>query len=247
MPKLPLACAPEAAFSGGPGLADAMASAVVSLLAGVVGAAFAAAVAAQWVRARRPYQLAWGLGLAAYGAAALVEAAGIAWGWSEPLYRAYFPLAAANVGLLGLGTILLVAPRRAAAAGVVLVSGLVLVATLGQFLVDIDPVTLATSDPGADPIPRWTAARVAFLLLNVAGGLALIGGAFWSWWRTRRAGVLLIGVGALLPFMGGSLSTIFAFDARALLQFVGIAVMFVGYLQGREARRPAAAGEPASS
>ena len=218
-----------------------MASPVVSLLAGILGLAFAGLVAAQWWRARRPYQLAWGLGLLAYGGAALTEAAGVAFGWTAPLYRLYFPLAAANVGLLGLGTVLLVAPRRVAAAAGALVALLVLLAAAGQFLVTLDPADLATDDPGADPIPRWTPARVAFLLLNVAGGLALIGGALWSWSRTRRAGVLLIGVGAMLPFLGGTLSTLFGVDLRHLLQFLGIAVMFAGYLQGREGRpaRPA--------
>ena len=212
-----------------------MASAwVVSLLAGLVGAAFAATVAAQYARAHRPYQLAWAAGLAAYAGAALLEAAGVGIGWTPLLYRLYFPLAAGTVGLLGLGTVLLVLPRRVALGSTLLVLALIAIAALAplaQPLPDALP-----PDVGAKAVPFPNPGRFAFLVLNVAGGLALIVGALWSWWTTRRAGVLLIGVGAMAPFLGGTLSTLSAFDLRALLQFIGIAVMFAGYLQGRESR-----------
>src|SRR5581483_10576273 len=76
------------------------------------------------------------------------------------------------------------------------------------------------------------------------GGLALIVGALWSWWRTRRAGVLLIGLGAMLPFAGGSLSDLLHADVRVLLQLLGIVVMFAGFLQGREVPSRAAVAVP---
>lgn len=207
---------------------------VVSFLAGAIGAAFAAAVALQYARARRPYQLAWGLGLAAYAAAGLLEAAGTLWGWTPPLYRSYFPLAAGTVGLLGLGTLLLVLPSRHGAWLSWLVAALIALAALAPLFAPLpDPIPV---DVGARGVPFSNPGRIAFLVLNIAGGLALIGGALVSWWRTRRAGVLLIGVGAMLPFLGGSLSTLFDIELRPVLQFLGIAVMFAGYLQGREAR-----------
>jgi hypothetical protein len=219
---------------------------LLPLLAGVLSAAFAALVWRGYARSRRPHQLAWGAGLTAYALASLIEAWVAYRSWSVPLYRAYFPLAAATVGLLGVGTIYLLGARRGAHAFATLILALLAVALLGQLLVPVTPAGLAGrgNDLGAAPIPFPNAGRIAFLVVNVVGGLALIVGAVWSWWRTRRLGVLLIGLGAMLPFAGGSLQTLALLDDRVVLQFLGIAVMFAGYLQGREAGRRAADASP---
>ena len=215
---------------------------VIPFLAGAVAALFAAKVWGQWSVRRRPHQLAWGIGLALYSLASFVEAYVGSAGWNEPAYRLFFAAAGANVGFLGLGTILLTRPGawgRAFAIFVVIAS---LTAAIAQFAVPLAGIELAHT---ADPIPFTSPARWSFLLLNILGGLALIGGAILSWWQTRAAGVLLIGVGAMMPFVGGSLSTIEVVDMRVLLTFVGIVLMYVGYLRGRETLPPGAAKRPA--
>lgn len=231
---------------------------VVPLLAGIVAAVFAAKVWGQWSVRRRPYQLAWAVGLTLYAIATFVDAYVAASGWTVPAYRLFFAVAAGNVGFLGLGTILLARSGVWGRVFAVLVVAGALVATFAQLAVPLTtqtpviidgetrPLAEWGSDLGAKPIPFSNPARVSFLALNVVGGLALIGGAVLSWWQTRRVGVLLIGVGAMLPFLGGSLSTLFAIDLRVLMQFLGIVVMFVGYLRGQEASPPAAAGAPAA-
>lgn len=216
---------------------------LVPLLAGVVSALFAAMVWGQFSARGRPFQLAWALGLTAYAAASLVEAYVSQAPWTVALYRAYFPLAAATVGLLGLGSVLLARVNAWTALYAALTGVAIVVALVGPFALPLDASAFADAGPGlgATPVPFSNPGRVAFLALNVAGGLALIGGALWSWARTRRAGVLLIGVGAMLPFAGGSLSDLTRLDLRVLLQLLGIVVMFAGYLQGREAPAPARA------
>lgn len=225
----------------------------VPLLAGLVAGVFAAKVWGQWSVRRRPHQLAWATGLTLYAVATLLDAYVATEGWSVGVYRLFFAVAASNVGFLGLGTVLLARSGAWGRAFALVVVALALVAALGQLAVPLDaqqPVTIEGetrplaawgSDLGARPVPFPHPARLAFLSLNVLGGLALIGGALLSWWQTRRAGVLLIAVGALLPFLGGSLSTLFALDLRVVLQFLGIGVMFLGYVRGRESL-PAQAG-----
>jgi len=100
---------------------------------------------------------------------------------------------------------------------------------------------------GAKAVPFPHPARLASLVMNVAGGLALVGGALWSWWQTRAAGLLLIGLGALLPFMGGTLSTLGLGQARIAAQFLGILVMFAGYLAGTAGARRARSGAAAAA
>lgn len=237
----------------------AAAGAVLPLLAGVVGAAFAAAVWSAWAKKRRPHQLAWALGLSAYAFVALVEAYVAVRGWEIPLYRAYFTFAGGNVGLLGLGTIYLLRSPRAGHAFAVLVIAAVAVVALAQLAVPLALDTPVTSEGETKPLDDWgttlggkaipfpNPARIAFLVLNIVGGLALIVGALASWWQSRAAGVLLIGVGACFPFLGGSLSSLGVVEARVLTQFVGIAIMFVGYLAGSAAARPPARNGAAAS
>lgn len=235
-------------------------SPILPLLAALVSATFAGLVWRAFAarQGRRSHQLLWALGLSAYALASLVDAY-VAWrGWSVPLYVAYLAGAGGNVGLLGAGTILLLRSRKrlGEAFAVLAVAG-ILVIVVGAALSNIDITALALQGQGAGLAPlgddaAGKAARIAFILESSLGGLALIGGALWSGWQNKRAGVLLIGVGALLVAMGGTIEGLVsryathaeeaALAARLATQLLGIAVMFVGYLQGRDAaagpRRP---------
>jgi hypothetical protein len=67
----------------------------------------------QWRDRRKPYQLIWALGMLWYGLSAGTEYLGGAFGWSEPLYRAWYLIGAIWVaGWLGLGTAFLLAKTR---------------------------------------------------------------------------------------------------------------------------------------
>ncbi len=67
----------------------------------------------QWLERRRPYQLIWTLGMVWYGIAAGTEFLGESFGWSEPLYRAWYLFGAVYVAAwLGLGTMYLLGKTR---------------------------------------------------------------------------------------------------------------------------------------
>jgi hypothetical protein len=67
----------------------------------------------QWWERRRPYQLIWAIGMLWYAISAGTEFLGGAFGWSEPLYRAWYLIGAIWVaGWLGLGTVMLLAKTR---------------------------------------------------------------------------------------------------------------------------------------
>src|SRR3989442_14972828 len=60
---------------------------------------------------RRPYQLAWSLGLGLYGAAAFLQFLAEAYGWSVPTYKVYYLIAALLVAVLGIGSTFLLHRR----------------------------------------------------------------------------------------------------------------------------------------
>jgi hypothetical protein len=74
---------------------------------------FALMLLDQWRTRHRPYQLVWALGMLWYGLSAGTEWMGGAFGWSEPLYRAWYLIGAVWVAAwLGLGTVYLLARTR---------------------------------------------------------------------------------------------------------------------------------------
>jgi hypothetical protein len=86
---------------------------VLPFLSSVLSFAFAALVGDQWLRRRQPYQLVWTIGLLWYGISAGTEFVGSAFGWSEPLYRAWYLIGAFGVAAyLGLGTVYLLNRTR---------------------------------------------------------------------------------------------------------------------------------------
>ncbi|HUR70143.1 MAG TPA: hypothetical protein VM370_12940 [Candidatus Thermoplasmatota archaeon] len=234
---------------------------IVPFLAGTVAAIFAARVWGQWVVQKRASNLAWALGLSLYALAALLESLAAARGWTFATYATYLVAASANVGAMGAGTLYLARGRRAVAhvfAFFVVVAALVVLAA--PFLAPPEFAGAGT-DLGLDglgPGGPHLAGRIAFIALSALGGVALIGGALWSSWQTRRLGVLLIGLGALVVASGGSIAALAArapaqalaqaptTDIRLATQAIGIFVMFIGYLRGRDALPPAQARAPAN-
>jgi hypothetical protein len=79
----------------------------------VLSFAFAAMVFDQWWQRRQAFQLVWAIGLLWYGISAGCEFIGSAFGWSEPLYRAWYLIGALFVAAyLGAGTVYLLSKTR---------------------------------------------------------------------------------------------------------------------------------------
>ena len=86
---------------------------VLPLASSTLSFLFAAALLDQWRERRRPYQLIWAIGMLWYALSAGTEFLGGAFGWSEPLYRAWYLIGAVWVaGWLGLGTVYLLGRTR---------------------------------------------------------------------------------------------------------------------------------------
>ena len=86
---------------------------LLPFLSSALSFVFALFLLDQWVERRRSYQLIWTLGMGWYGISAGTEFWGGAFGWSEPLYRAWYLIGAFYVAAwLGLGTMLLLGKTR---------------------------------------------------------------------------------------------------------------------------------------
>lgn len=207
------------------------------MLASVVGGAFAAVVGRQYLSRRKSYQAIWAVALAMFAMAALFEAAGQAFGWSDATYKGYYLFGGVlNVGWLGLGSLTLLTSPQAGRFAVI-VMGAVSVVGLAVVLAAHTDSTLLKADVparGAISVPA-----VLPLVTNLGGSILLIGGAAWSAWKAWRAGaprnrVLGLGIiaaGAFIVAGGHSYAqSRGVYLAQPFSEAVGVAAMFAGYL-----------------
>jgi hypothetical protein len=225
---------------------------VAAIAASVISAAFAAVVFVRFRMSGRPAFAAWTAGLAIFAAAAGCQAVGEHFGFSAPIFRAFYLLGGVlGVIWLSMGTLFLLAPRRlagrvAAALGIVTV-----VLAVDAALVPVDTSRLDTAAGVlGDAIAHGSLLQLGAVILNILGTLILVGGSAWSAYRLIRdhggvdrvvcnvlltAGAFVIAAGfSAAKLAGGSLDTLGVYEA------VGIAVMFAGFLSLGRLRRPAA-------
>jgi hypothetical protein len=224
---------------------------VLPVVAAAAAAAFAVAVLRQYARRRRPYQLAWGVALAMFALASAALAVGVAAGWTPLRFKVYYLFGAIlNVPWLALGTVLLLARRRAIRIGylaaLVLFS---LASAVAIVLVEVDAAELAgrVVPEGSQILP--VGIRVLAVVGNVVGTLVVVGGAVASGLairgrpelRPRFEGNLLIAAGVLLAAAGGVFAFLSASDKLAVGLALGATVMYAGF---RRASTPARTPSP---
>src|SRR4030043_780339 len=147
---------------------------------------------------------------------------------------------------LGQGTINLLVRRRGVASTLNII--LITVSLLALILVLLAPVTTvaATYNPAQpvsaqykDILTRSGIVVLLTILLNIYGTLTLVGGAIYSayifWGKrvlfNRMVGNILIAAGALMPAIGGSFLKMGLPDFLYLSEFLGVILMYIGFLQ----------------
>ena len=235
----------------------------------IVGFVFVYLVFAQWLKRRKPHQLAWTVGLLFYAVAAVMEAWSEYTGsWNPTVYRLYIVLAASLVGFLGLGSYYLIARKRFGPdvyLGMNL--GWLAVFLLGTFTVDlaqdklIPGITVGGQALGAS----FTFPRYMSFFFNIPGTFFLLGGAVISIWRFSRKkeyayrmwANVLIALGTILIAGAGSMARTGQSVGLYPAEMVASGILLAGFLmagtleKGAKSsvrkRRSADAGSPAEA
>lgn len=218
----------------------------VPILSTLITFAFAVAVFSRYRYKKGNHLLMWGIGLVLYGLGTLTEVV-LSFSFSPLALKVwYLSGAMLTAAWLGQGTIFLLVRRRGVASA--LAAGLVLVSGLALLFILLAPVTSAAASYDlAQPVSmqyreileRSGLIIVLTILLNIYGTLALVGGAIYSaflFWRkkvlvNRVIGNILIAAGALMPAMAGSAVKAGLVDWLYLSEFLGVLLMYVGFLQ----------------
>ena len=215
---------------------------ILPLLSTVVSFVFAGTVFAQWLSRRKPHQIVWTLGFIFYGIGAGCELIGGATGWNAPLYQLWYLAGAIFVAAyLGMGTVYLISVRKLAN---VIMAILVLGSLYAIFKVAGAQVNLTAlagmKVPTGEAMPNDV--RLLTPIFNIYGTLGLVGGAAysaWIFWRKRilpqrLVSCVLIAVGGMLPAFGGTAMRLGNPGLFFLMEFLGVAVIFIGFLANSE-------------
>lgn len=220
---------------------------------GLIGFVYVSLLVSQWVRRRKPHQLAWATGFLLYAVAACMEAYSEYTGdWNATVYRIYIVLAASMVGFLGLGTLYLISKKRTLPnlyfVFVVFCLGLFFGGVFATDLLEenlVAGITVGGSALGSG----GSFPRVMSLPFNITGTLLLIGGSAWSiikFWPKKEyryrvwANVLII-VGTLVIAGAGSMARAGQTAGLYPAEMIASAVLLAGFLMAGTLERGAKA------
>ena len=210
------------------------------LITTVVAIGFVSILWKHWGRKRDArYLMWWTIGVGLYGVGTLTEALTTVFGWSEPVFRAWYVSGALLGGApLAQGTVYLLLPRRIADRLAVALVTYIAIAAAFVVSTPIETGAIETHRLSGYVL-EWQWVRLFSPLVNLYAVVFLIGGAIWSAWRywrrggapSRVSGNVLIAVGAILPGVGGSFARAGWVEVLYVTELIGLLLIWAGYRQ----------------
>jgi hypothetical protein len=226
----------------------------ISLFSTLITFIFVVAVFERYRRRGGTHLLLWGIGLIFYGLGTLTEATSIFFFHPFALKVWYLSGAMLTAAWLGQGSIQLLVRRKGVARALTVILALASLLAVGLLVAaPVNSAAVASYDLNQpisgqykDILERSTPMVILTILLNVYGTLGLVGGAIYSayiFWRKhvlldRMVGNILIAAGALMPAMAGSFIRAGLVDWLYLSEFLGVVLMYAGFVKAT-AYRPA--------
>ncbi len=220
----------------------------------LIGAVFASVLLNRYFGGkRRPHELVWGISFSLFAIAAACEVwSELAGTWTDLASRLYYLMGGILVvGLLGIGTIYLLFSRRVANIALAIMGLFAVVAAILVFTVPLDTPTLSEVNGWRAVVVNNAGPRLMAGLSNGLGTVIVAGGALWSayvFWRKRimkerMIGVVLIALGTIIAATGGTILGVTGLtnpEYHNIGIFVGVVIMFIGYLQSIRVSLPKA-------
>lgn len=210
-----------------------LAAIILTAISTVVSLAFSISVLRQFMCRRKIHQLVWSAGLFLFAASTMLEFLSEIYGWSIAMYKLYYLLIALLVAVLGLGTAYLLGNRIAGHAFALYIFAIALFMAYSIAYAHVDAEKLTAGQTVAGSAMQGSV-RLLSPLLTVPGAVSLIGGALYSWYRTKTTYNIFIGAGALMVAGAGALARFGIEEMLYVAELAGIAVMYIGFIKSKE-------------
>lgn len=202
------------------------------------------------------YLLWWGLGVVTYGIGTALESSVTLFGNSVLLTKAWYIAGALLGGYpLAQGSVYLLASRKTADRLTWVTLPFICVVALFVILSPVVPGALEPYRPTGS-ILAWVWVRAMTPIINLYAVAFLVGGAIYSAWRyahtrgaghgQRAIGNVFIAVGGILPGIGGAMAKTGVIEALYVGEFIGLILIWIGFVINVKAPRPVAS-QPATA
>jgi len=210
----------------------------IPILTTVLSGIFFVILYKHWIYKGNPsYLFWWTLGVLCYGLGTLTESIVGIFGWSEPVFKAWYVLGALLGGFpLAQGSVYLIFSKRVANALMITVVSIIIIASA---LVFMSPVDYSLVEPTrlTGHVLIWKKVRLITPFINIYAFIFLVGGAAYSAYRyskdprfkSRFLGNVFIAVGGLLPGIGGSFTKFGYTEVLYVTELLGIILIYMGY------------------
>lgn len=202
-----------------------------------VAAAFALSLYRRWRQSPgATYLMWWTIGIAMFGLGTLTEALTTIFGWSEPVFRAWY-ISGALLGAapLATGTVYLLLSKPVADR--IAIAVMTYIAIAATFVL-ATPILVELAEPHrlSGEVMEWTWVRLFSPVVNIYALVFLVGGAFlsaWKYWKvgdasSRVLGNVYIAVGAMLPGIGGGFARAGVVEVLYVTELLGLLLMWAG-------------------
>jgi hypothetical protein len=208
------------------------------VLSTIVAVAFTLTLYNRWKQnPSARYLMWWTIGITMFGLSTLMEVLTTVFGWSEPVFRAWYISGALLGGVsLATGTVYLVMSKKKADR---IATALVAYVAIASVFVLTTPIMNELVAPNrlSGEVMAWSWVRLFSPLANLYALVFLVGGAFWSAWKywkvgdasSRVLGNIYIAVGALLPGIGGSFARAGVVEVLYVTELIGLLFIWAGF------------------
>lgn len=184
----------------------------------------------------KQYLLWWSIGVLTFGLGTLSESINILLGWSELNTRFWYVVGALLGGYpLAQGSIYLLMKKKFADRSAIIVSTVIVVASVFVFLSPLD-ASVAANGKLTGKVLEWQWVRYFSPFINTYAFIFLVGGAVYSamhYFRNKALikfkGNIFIAIGGLLPGIGGAATRAGHVNVLFVTEFIGLVLIFIGY------------------
>lgn len=208
---------------------------LIPLFASIVSLLFAGKLIRQFKNDRKNNSLLWTISMLFYAMSAFGEFYGLLVGMNPVIYKMYYISAVTLVAVMAVGQVYFISNKWGHIfLGLTGIGLLIFIVHTTIVSVDLTAFTAGTV-VGGEAMPPDIRQFYPPILSGI-GGIVLMLGAFWSWWKTRKRSPLMIVVGSLVLMAAGRLATLGYPQWLPLSELAGITIMYYGFIGAKQNR-----------
>ncbi len=202
---------------------------IIPLIASIISLALTYSLVKQYMIKKKTHQILYAISLFMFAIAAFSEFYAEAFGFTAFMYKLYYFSAITLVPVMAAGTVYILAKQKRLFAHVFLAYVVLLSLWLLFLIIPVqsyNEIIGQNIGVGGQGMPDEIR-RFSFPLSGI-GGIILIVGALFSYWKTKFKGNLYIAAGAIVMATGGRLATMGLTILLPLSELVGIILLYYG-------------------